>query len=158
MAELVPLPYSRVRSTCYSDGLYDFSVTIPICYKDVYVNSFFPPTAILWNSMPIECSPLTYDLSSSKSRVKRHLLTVFLNGFPVFFNLYVLLFLVTECLVVAIQPYAEWIAIIKKYIFSVLQKLRKSLHFENPLFWDFLRILWEICDLKRYLDGSKAKT
>ena len=45
---LVPLPYSRGRSTRYSDRLHDFSVTIPRCYKDVYVNSFFPRTARLW--------------------------------------------------------------------------------------------------------------
>ena len=35
LAQLVPLPYSRRRSTRYSDRLYDFSVTIPRCYKDV---------------------------------------------------------------------------------------------------------------------------
>ena len=29
LAELVPLPYSRGRSTRYSDRLHDFSVTIP---------------------------------------------------------------------------------------------------------------------------------
>ena len=38
-AQLVPLPFSRGRSTRYSDRLHDFSVTIPRCYKDVYVNS-----------------------------------------------------------------------------------------------------------------------
>ena len=64
LAQLVPLPYSRGRSTYYPDRLHDFSVTIPRCYKDVYVNSFFPCTARLWNSLPIECFPLTYDLSS----------------------------------------------------------------------------------------------
>ena len=42
----------------------------------VYVNSFFPRTARLWNSLPIECFPLTYDLSGFKSRINRHLLTV----------------------------------------------------------------------------------
>ena len=42
LAQLVPLPFFRGRSTCYSDRLHDFSVTIPRCYKDVYVNSFFP--------------------------------------------------------------------------------------------------------------------
>ena len=42
LAQLVPLPFSRRRSTRYSDRLYDFSVSIPRCYKDVYVNSFFP--------------------------------------------------------------------------------------------------------------------
>ena len=76
LVKLVPLPYSRGRSTRYSDRLHDFSITIPRCYKDVYVNSFFPRTARLWKSLPIECFSLTYDLSSFKSRINRHLLTV----------------------------------------------------------------------------------
>ena len=41
-----------------------------------HVNSFFPPTDRLWNSLPIECFPLTYDLSGFNSRINRHLLTV----------------------------------------------------------------------------------
>ena len=76
LAQLVPLTYSRGRSTRYSDRLHDFSVTIPRYYKDVYVSSFFPRTARLWISLPIECFPLTYDLSSFKSRINRYLLTV----------------------------------------------------------------------------------
>ena len=76
LAELLPFPYSRGRSTHYSDRLHDFSVTIPRCYKDVYVNSFFPSTARFWNSLPIECFPWTYDLNGFKSRINRHLLTV----------------------------------------------------------------------------------
>ena len=76
LAQLVSLTFSRGRSTRCSDRLHDFSVTIPRCYKDVYVNSFFPLTAKRWNSLPIECSPLTYDLSGFKSRINRHLLTV----------------------------------------------------------------------------------
>ena len=44
LAQLVPFPFSRGRSR-YSNRLHDFCVTIPICYKDVYVNSFFPRTA-----------------------------------------------------------------------------------------------------------------
>ena len=72
--QLVPLPFSRGRSTLYSDRLHDFSVTIPRCYKDVYVNSFFPRTAKLWNSLPIECFPLTYDLSDCNwTRTQNHL-------------------------------------------------------------------------------------
>ena len=59
LAQLVPLPFSRGRSTRYSDRLHDFSVTIPRCYKDVYVNSFFPRTTRLRNSLPIERSPFT---------------------------------------------------------------------------------------------------
>ena len=76
LSELVPLPYSQEMSTRYSDRLHDFSVTIPRCYQDVYVNSFFPRTARLWNSLPIECFPLTYDLNGFKSRISRHLLDV----------------------------------------------------------------------------------
>ena len=76
LAQVVPLFFSQERSINYSDRLHDFSVTIPRCYKDVYVNSFFPHTARLWNSLPLECFPLTYDLNSFKSRINRHLLTV----------------------------------------------------------------------------------
>ena len=53
----------------YSDRLHDFSVTNPKCCKDVYVNSFFPGTARLWNSLPIESFSLTYDLNGFKSRI-----------------------------------------------------------------------------------------
>ena len=76
LAGLLPLLYSQNRFSHYSDRLHDFSVTIPRCYKDVYVNSFFPHTARLWNSLPIECFPLTYDLNGFKCRINRHLLTV----------------------------------------------------------------------------------
>ena len=76
LAELVPLPYSCGKSTCYSDRLHDFSVTVPRCYKDVYVNSSIPRTARLWNSLPIECFSLAYDLNGFKSRINRHLLAV----------------------------------------------------------------------------------
>ena len=57
-----PLYYSWGRSTRYSDRLHNFSVTIPRYCKDVYVNSFFPLPAKLWNSLLIECFSLTYDL------------------------------------------------------------------------------------------------
>ena len=41
LAELVPLPYSQGRYNCYSDKLYDFSVTIPYCYKGAMSTVFF---------------------------------------------------------------------------------------------------------------------
>ena len=75
LAQLNPLPFSPGRSTRYSDRLHDFSVTIPRCYK-VYVNDFFPRTAGVWNYLPSECFPLSYDLSAFKSRINIHLLTV----------------------------------------------------------------------------------
>ena len=98
LAQLILLPFSLEKSTHYSDRLHDFSVTIPRCYKDVYVNSFFPRTAKLWNSLPIKCFPLTYDLSGFKSKINRRLskqicLDLFLNRFPVCYNLVLLFFL-----------------------------------------------------------------
>ena len=75
LAQLIPLPYSRGRCTGYSDRLHYFSVIIPRHYKDVYVNSFLPHTIRLWNSLPIECFPLTFDLNGFKSRINRHLLS-----------------------------------------------------------------------------------
>ena len=76
LTQPVPLPYSWGRSKYYSDRLHDFSVTIPKCYKVFYVNSFFPCTARIWNSLPIDCFCFTYDLNGFKSRINRHLFSV----------------------------------------------------------------------------------
>ena len=76
LVELVPFPYSRGRPTPYSDRLHCFSITIPRCYTDVYLNSFFPRTGKLQNFLPVECFPLNYDLIGLKCRTNRHLLTV----------------------------------------------------------------------------------
>ena len=35
--------------------------------------AFFPRTAKLWNSLPGECFPLTYNLNRFKANVNRHL-------------------------------------------------------------------------------------
>ena len=76
LAQLVLLPFSQGRLTCYSDRLHDFSVTISRCFKDVYVSNFFSRTARLWNFLPVESFLLTNDLSGFKSRINRHFLTV----------------------------------------------------------------------------------
>ena len=75
LAQLVPRPYSRGRSIWYSDRLHDFSVTIPRCYMDVYVKRFFPRTAKLWNSLPIECFLLPYNLKGLMYIINGNLLT-----------------------------------------------------------------------------------
>ena len=74
LAQLILRPFSR--GSRYSDRLHDFPVTIPRCYTDFYVNSFSPHTARFWNSLPIECFPLNYNLYGFKSRINRHLLTI----------------------------------------------------------------------------------
>ena len=54
LVELVALSYSRGRSCRYSDRLHDFSVTIPRCYKDIYVQQEFSayrmPSFDLWSN------------------------------------------------------------------------------------------------------------
>ena len=72
LAQLVPLPFSWRKSTCYYDRLLDFSVTIPRCYKDIYSNSFFPHTAKLWNSLPIQCFSLTQAWRGRKKQARGH--------------------------------------------------------------------------------------
>ena len=88
LAELVPLSHSCGNFISYSNRLHDFFVTFPPrCYKDFYVNSFFPRTARLWNSLPAECFPLTYDINGFKSRVKdTFFLGFFLYSFPLRFS------------------------------------------------------------------------
>ena len=77
-----------------------------------YLKKYFDTNA-KWD-MRNKCFPLTYNLNGFKSRINRHLsfnCRFFLNIFPVGFNLCVLLFLVTPCLVVAAQLCMEWIPI-----------------------------------------------
>ena len=52
LAQLVLLPHSHVRSTRYSNRLYDLTLTISRYYNDVYIDSFFPCSARLWNFLP----------------------------------------------------------------------------------------------------------
>ena len=75
LAQLVPRPFSRVRSTRYSDRFHDFSVTIRRCYEDV-CQQFLSSHARLWNFLPIDCFPLTCNLNGFRSRINKHLLTV----------------------------------------------------------------------------------
>ena len=96
LAAPFPLPYSRGKSTWCSNRLHDFSVIIPKCYKDVYVNGLFPDTARLWNPLPVEYFPLTFDLNCFKSAVNWHLsfLGPFQTAFLYSFRFYLLPFLV----------------------------------------------------------------
>ena len=139
LAKLVPIPFSQGRTTHYSDRLHDFPVIIPRYYKDVYVSSAFPHTATLWNSLPTECFPLTYDLNGFKSKTNRNFLNMefFYTDF-----LYALIFLrfffcCNSCLVVAlyrIPNNKKTLRIIPKHIRSN----KKSLLYKT--YWKFLEI------------------
>ena len=76
LAELVSLSFSCWRYNHYTDILRGFSYTAPRCYKDAYVNSFFPHIFRLWNSLTGEYFSLTYDLNNFKFRINRHVLSL----------------------------------------------------------------------------------
>ena len=60
------------------------------------------------NSLPMECFPVTYDLNGFTSRINTPFnCRFFLNRLSACLNLFVLLFLVTPYLVVAVQPCME---------------------------------------------------
>lgn len=60
--------------------LRDFSVTIPRCYEDVYVDNFVrkPGPGIF---LPAECFPVIYDLNFIRSLVGFFYLTALLSQF-----------------------------------------------------------------------------
>ena len=57
-------------------------------YRNVFFNCFFPYTARLWNFLPAECFPLTYDLNGYMSRVNRHFFHLGLFFLLFVFNLF----------------------------------------------------------------------
>ena len=86
-----------------------------------------------WN-----CFSLTYDLDGFKSRINRHLLTVgsFEKDFLYGLIFFLLLFLVTPCLVVAVQPWMEWIPILKTIL-----SLRLTSHIHRTICMSVREIL-----------------
>ena len=103
------------------------------------VNSFFPCTARLWNCLPNR-------MLSSDLRCKwltSFNCMFFLKRFLVCFNLFVLLFLVTSCLIVAVQSCMEWIPILKKHI-SICDASETSVYVPN---FTFRQFQWLVCIL-----------
>ena len=104
-----PLQRGQVQTRWPQSWKHDFISQFCHHHKDVYLNSFFPCTARLWNYLPIECFPLIYDLNDFGLELTDTFnCRLFLNRFFVCFNLFVFLFLVTPCLAVAIQLCMEW--------------------------------------------------
>ena len=70
---LVPSSWLPVRSTRFSKKSHPFSVVVPRFKHNFYANSFFPRTAKLWNSLPADCFPHSYNLGVFKSNVNKYL-------------------------------------------------------------------------------------
>ena len=128
----------------YFDRSHDFYITISRCHKDVYDNRFFPCRAGVWNFLHVECFPLTYNLSGFKSRIKTPFNSRFFpNRFPVGFHLFVLVFLVPPCLMVAVLPCMEWIPI-KKIIQKGTPPFKAELTTILVLIGTVFVVIWEM--------------
>ena len=105
-------------------------------YKD-----FFPCTARLCIYMELSAYRMTHSLTHDKT------VGCFLNRFPICFNLFLLLFFVTLCPVVAVQPSMESIpTFFFLKTFSIVWHIRKffvshwSVHLESLKYYRSLKI------------------
>ena len=69
----VPGPKNWRRCTRLAASSHEYCVEVCDPRIDRYGSCFFPFTGNLWNSLPPSTFPPSYDLSSFKSRVYRHL-------------------------------------------------------------------------------------
>ena len=92
LVQMVPLPYSRGRSSRYSDRLHNFTGYHSKMLQGRLCQQFLSQhrQTLFQNSLPIVCFPLTYDLNGLESKINRNLLTI--DSFKTDFLL-VLLFL-----------------------------------------------------------------
>ena len=75
LAQLVPLSFSLGGlHVILIDCMIFLSPFLDATKMSMSTVSFL--AQLLWNCLPIECFPLTYDLRGFKSRINRHLLTV----------------------------------------------------------------------------------
>ena len=102
-----------ILSICYSHSLHDFSVAIPRCYRHVYANSFYHPTARPWNYFSTKCISLIYYPYDFQFKLSKQplILCLFWSAFPHAIHLWPTLFFVTLCLVVGIHSRVEWVPI-----------------------------------------------
>ena len=73
LASLVPPRKIFTRHTRQAARAHEFTVEEPFISKNFRRSSFFPRTSHLWNSLPSECFPPTYNLQSFKCSVNRYL-------------------------------------------------------------------------------------
>ena len=70
----IPGPKNWGRNTRLATASHEFCVEVGNPRIDRYGACFFPYTANLWNSLPPSVFPSSYNLSSFKSRVYKHLM------------------------------------------------------------------------------------
>ena len=69
---VVPPKRTFGRTTRFSAHSHPCTVSVSKANTWWYSSSFFPRTALLWNSLPVSCFPATYNLSQFKRNINSH--------------------------------------------------------------------------------------
>ena len=72
LSQVVPPNRTFGRTTRFSAHSHPYTVSVPKANTRWYSSSFFPRTALLWNSLPVPCFPATYNLSQFKRNINSH--------------------------------------------------------------------------------------
>ena len=72
LSQQPPLKFEVLSSPPFLKIWFEAQTAPPPCRKGG-VPSMFPCTARIWNSLPTECIPLTYNVNTCKSRINKHL-------------------------------------------------------------------------------------
>ena len=75
LQEMVPPRRTFVRNTRFASNAHPHFLEVET-HQNFHMQSFFPRTATLWNTLPANCFPDGYNLVSFKKRVNRFLLSV----------------------------------------------------------------------------------
>ena len=76
LQEMVPPRKTFARNTRFSVNVHPHFLEVNTSVQNFHMQSFFPRTATLWNSLPSHCFPEHYNLASFKRRVNKSLLSV----------------------------------------------------------------------------------
>ncbi|MBM6549304.1 reverse transcriptase family protein [Streptococcus dysgalactiae subsp. equisimilis] len=71
LAAVVPLPITFQRESRTQASSHPYQVSLKACRTAVFKSSFFPRTAILWNTLPYSVFPPSYNLPIFKSRINK---------------------------------------------------------------------------------------
>ena len=128
LGQQVPIPYSRGRSTCYSDILLGYSVTIPRFYKDIYAKFF---SSNNWTLEFFAHRMFSFDLWSIALNLEL-IFNLCVLSWQHSHMLYIFFLFFYLQLLTTVQPVMEWIPIKNEENKNFAQKSR-SIYFLSPI-------------------------
>ena len=68
----IPPPLNRPRATRQASQAHQYAVALSQSRIERFSKSFIPSTSVLWNDLPSEVFPETYDLTKFKSNINKY--------------------------------------------------------------------------------------